>query len=308
MTLPAGSTRTVRTINSADISDVEHFYSVYAHEPLIIQDVFPPDHPLCKVQLADIEYWFGEDSFRTYNYTTSDVEGIPPTEIFHGMRHDINQYNVVDHRIVGTPLGDLFTTPPYLSCNWFMGTPINYDEYEKNLILSPKGSFTSLHLDAYGMQGWVYLIAGCKVWEFYPPQYVHNAFDPIYREFFDHRKHSLEQFPLLALAEKYIGTMKAGDLLYFPSGWIHEVETTEISMGVGGALINDYQIEAHMYWCLWEQTFNLHHRLNLKQAILEMPPERFSSPQGITRSQAALQLCRDWELRTQAIEDVAVNL
>lgn len=307
MALPAGSIQPVRTINAADISNVDHFYSIYAHEPLIIQNVFPFDHPLRSVQLEDIEHWFREDNFRTYNYISSDVEGIAAAEIFQGMRHDINRYNVVDHRIVGTPLGDLFVTPPYLSCNWFMGAPVHYDEYEKNLIMSPKGSFTSLHLDAYGMQGWVYLITGCKVWEFYAPQYVHHAFDPIYREFFDHRQHSLEQFPLLTVAEKYVGTMNAGDLLYFPPGWIHEVETTEMSVGVGGALINDYQIEAHMYWWLWERTFNLHHRLDLKQAILEMPPERFSGPEGIARSQSALQLCHYWELRTQAIEAVAVQ-
>ena len=305
LTRSVGQTHPIPIIDATSIDNVSHFYTTYAHTPLIIRGIFPPDHPLCQVQLEDLEAWFGNASFSVYSWDKMDDEMIPTTDVFNGVRQGVNQYNVVDHKIVGTPLGDLFVTPHFLRFNWLLGSPIHFDPLEKSLVLSPKESFTPLHLDAYGMQGWMYLISGYKTWEFYAPKYVHNAFDPVYREFFNPRKHRLEQFPLLALTEKYVGTMQAGDLIYFPAGWIHQVETTETSWGVGGNLINDYQIETHMYWWLWERTFKLNGSLNLKQAILDMPHERFSGTQGIARSQAAIQFCQNWEQRMQDINALA---
>lgn len=305
LTQSIGQTHPIPTIDAASIEDVNHFYATYAHTPLIIRGVFPPDHPLCQVQLADIADWFRHTSFSVYSWDKMDDEMISAMDVFNRVNHDVTHYNVVDHKIVDTPLGDLFTTPSFLSCNWFLGAPLHASQLEKSLVLSPKGSFTPLHLDAYGMQGWMYLIAGCKRWEFYAPKYVHSAFDPVYREFFNPDKHRREQFPLLALTEKYVGTMQSGDLVYFPAGWIHQVETIEPSWGVGGNLINDYQIEAHMYWWLWERTFKLNGSLDLKQAILEMSPEQFSSPQGMAQSRAALKFCQNWEQRMQNIDALA---
>jgi hypothetical protein len=219
------------------------------------------------------------------------------------MSRGVTRYNVVDHYIIGTPLGELFETPPFPRCNWCLGYPAHFDRLEKSLVLSPRGSFTPLHLEAYGMQGWMYLISGRKTWEFYPSRHLLALFDPIFREFYDPRKHTPDQFPMLPFPEKYVGTMQGGELLFFPSGWIHQVETTEASYGIGANLFNDYQIEENMRWWLFERTFHLEGALDLKQVILDMPPERFSGPGGHARAQAALSLCQAWEARVHELAE-----
>ena len=95
---------------------------------------------------------------------------------------------------------------------------------EKSLVVTPPGSFTPLHMDAYGMQGWMYLIEGRKHWEICPPGAVLALFDPIFKEFFDPRTHDASVFPLLPSAEKYVGTIEGGDLFYFPGAQLSEVD------------------------------------------------------------------------------------
>lgn len=295
---PASRTHAIRTLHADEIgTDVTRFYERFATEPLIIRGIFPPEHPLHHLSLTRIEELLGDAPIQVYNPSSLGYMTVPAAEIFAGMRSGVARYNVVDHYLADTALGALFETPPFLRANWCLGAPAHFDKIEKSLMLSPAGSFTPLHLETYGMQGWAYLIAGRKSWEFYPPPYVLSLFDPIFREFYDPRKHTPEQFPMLPFVEKYVGTMQGGDLLFFPSGWIHQVQTTEASYGIGANLFNDYQIEDHMRWWLFERTFQFHGSLDLKQVILDMPAERFSGPAGHARAQSALKLCRDWEAR-----------
>jgi hypothetical protein len=207
----------------------------------------------------------------------------------------------VDHSIVDSPLGALFEVPVFLRWNWFVKSGIDFDSLEKSVICSPPGSFTPLHLDAYGMQGWMYLICGKKVWELYPPHAVPVLFDPVFKEFYHAQKHAAERFPLLSCADRYVGTIEGGDLLFFPAGWPHQVTTVEASFGFGGSLINDFQIEEHMKWWLWERNLGLAGSLDLKTLILNLPPERFADAQGQARAQRALTLYNEWEGRMRAL-------
>jgi len=299
---PVTRVRPIRTLHAAEIQgDVARFYDFYAQEPLIIRGVFAPGHPLHDLDLGRLEEILSDARIRVYGSSYGYVE-TPAAELFADVRSGTPRYNVVDHSIVGTPLGALFEAPPFLRCNWFLGPPARLDSQEKSVVLSPQGSFTPLHLDAYGMQGWMYLITGRKTWELYPPRHLLALFDPIFKEFFDPRKHAPERFPLLVFTEKHVGAVAGGDLLFFPAGWIHQVETTEASFGVGGSLINEFQIEEHMRWWLWERTLHLEGPLDLKQVLLDMPEDRFLRPPGRASAEAALILCREWEARMKEIE------
>ena len=296
MRQPGHPPRTVeiRSVSAGEISNVSTFYERYASEPLIVRGLFGPQHPLASLDLAAIERMLGEARIHVYGPSAPGYEEVPASEVLAGMRGGgpSVRHNVVDFYIAGTPLGDLVEVPPFLTHNWFLGAPANRDEMEKSLVLSPAGSFTSLHLDAYAMQGWMYLIAGAKTWRFYPPEAALAAFDPVLKQFYDPRVHSLGQFPLLPEMDCYEGTLRGGELLYFPAGWIHQVATTELSFGAGGSLINDYQIEDHMRWWLWERSLHLEGTLDLKRVIEQMPLDRMSGPAGYARAQAALALCR----------------
>jgi len=299
----APRTLELRSVSAAEIGDVSAFYERYASEPLIVRDLFGPHHPLASLDLGSIERMLGNARIHVYGSSTPGYQEVPASEILAGMRDKRMRgrssvpHNVVDFYIAGTPLGDLVEVPPFLTQNWFLGAPANRDELEKSLVLSPAGSFTSLHLDAYAMQGWMYLIAGSKTWRFYPPAAALAAFDPVFKQFYDPRLHSLHQYPLLAQMDYYEGTLNGGELLYFPAGWIHHVVTTELSFGAGGSVINDYQIEDHMRWWLWERTLHLEGTLDLMRVIEQMPLDRMSGPSGHARAQAAIALCEKWEIR-----------
>ena len=298
---PAG-TREIRRIHVRAIgSDTDRFYADYAREPLIVEGVFEPDHPIRLLTLEEIGTALGNTKMQSYAAETQGYHEVPAPEILTGIRQGQAKFNVVDHYIAGTPVGDLFEVPAFLRHNWFLGAPLHLDELEKCIVLSAAGSFTSLHLDSYGMQGWMYLIEGCKSWEFYSPRHLMAAFDSHQRRFYDPRKSDPDQFPLLPFATKYTGTARGGDLLYFPAGWIHQVETSDASFGIGGSLLNDYQIGDHMRCWLWERTFQFHDDVDLKQAIEAMPADRFSGPEGRARADAALALCASWETRIREL-------
>ncbi|HTB13837.1 MAG TPA: cupin-like domain-containing protein [Bryobacteraceae bacterium] len=297
----SAATRTVeiRTISACEIGDdAAAFYERNASEPLIVRGLFGPAHPIASLDLDRIADMLGDARIHVYGSTVPGYQEVAAADVLAGMRggHAVG-HNVVDFYIAGTPLGNLVHVPPFLRQNWFLGAPANRDELEKSLVLSPAGSVTSLHLDAYGMQGWMYLIAGSKTWRFYRPDSALVAFDPVFKQFYDPRLHSLDQFPLLAQVDCYEGTVRGGELLYFPAGWIHQVVTTELSFGVGGSVLNDYQIEDHMRWWLWERTLHLEGTLDLKKVIERMPRARMSGPAGYARAQSAIALCDRWETR-----------
>lgn len=304
MRQPAGPARTleIRSVSAGEIGSVNAFYEHFASEPLIVRGLFEPPHPLARLDLRAIENMLGEARIHVYGSTTPGYQEVSASEVLAGMQGNATvRHNVVDFYIAGTALGDLVEVPPFLTHNWFLGAPANRDELEKSLVLSPAGSFTSLHLDAYAMQGWMYLIAGSKTWRFYPPEAALAAFDPVFKQFYDPRLHSLQQFPLLGRMDCYEGTIRGGELLYFPAGWIHQVATAEPSFGAGGSIINDYQIEDHVRWWLWERTLQLEGTLDLKRVIEQMPLDRISGPAGRARVQAAIALCERWERRMKEL-------
>ena len=291
-----GKTYPIPVVSALDFgSDPGEFYHLHAAHPVIVRDCFPAGHPLMDLNLDVIENLIGNIPIHVYGAAAESFREVPAKAVFEGVRGIGEPYNVVDFYLTGTTLGRMFDVPPFLRQNWFLQPPANQDRYEKSLILSPAGAFTSLHLDSYAMQGWMFLIAGHKSWTLYSPDCVSAAFHPVERRFFDSRNDSLTDFPALPACDRWQGDIGRGDLLYFPAGWIHEVATHEISCGVGGSVLNDYQIEAHMHWWLWERERNVEGSLDLKQVLENMPEHRFSSAVGKARAQAALQMCRIWE-------------
>jgi hypothetical protein len=269
----------IRIIDAAEVAgDARRFHEEFAHQPLIIRNVYPEDAALRRLTPDAIEGMLGAVTMPVYSAESEAAA----SDVIAGLRDGAGVYNIVDYYIAGTPLGDLFSTPSFLGENWFLGAPAYCDHMEKSLVLSPARCFTSFHVDAYGMQGWMYLIAGCKRWTFGSPADALAAFDPVRKDFLRERLHG---------TACYSCEMRGGDFLYFPSGWIHEVETTQSSYGVGGSLLNDYQIEEHMRWWLWERAQGFAGPLDLRRVILEMPAERFSGPAGKARAQAALAQC-----------------
>lgn len=298
LAIPGEDTRPIRTVHAHEIGGVADFYAHFADEPLIIRGAFPAGHKSGAIRLEQIEAILGSAELQVYDAHTQNFEKVPAAQIIADVRSGIPRYNVVDHYVAGTSLGDLLELPPFLTWNWFVGAPAGHDWREKSLVLTAQGSFTPLHLDAYAMQGWMYLIEGRKNWEFIQPDHLLAAFDSGRNEFFDPRRHTSADFPLLREVGTLTGTLGPGELLYFPSGWIHQVETSEAAYGFGGSLLNDFQIEANMRWWCWERSLKVEGGLDLCKLIREMPQDRFSGAQGRLRADAALAYEESWKQST----------
>jgi hypothetical protein len=288
---PAGETPIpVRTVDATSLPpDLTLFYKQFAAEPLIVRGAFDANEPLNALTLAEIGRLLADTPMHVYNSGAGDSMDVPASEVLKGMTGEGAPRNIIDCYITDHALGKLVDVPWFLAHNWFIGPPAGRDEVEKSLILSPAGSFTSLHLDAYGMQGWMYLIEGEKTWGFYRPADALRAFDPASGDF-HHPNDATDHFE---------GTIRAGDLIYFPSGWLHEVRTTRTSYGVSGALLNDFQIEEHMRCWLCERSHGFGGSMDLKRVILEMPAERYAGHCGHIRARRAITLREKWETRIQ---------
>lgn len=285
----------IPVIAAHDIGSIDRFYERLASQPLIVRGCYGREHPLNQLDLDALQRLMGERLIHVYGEAAGAYSEVPASAIFDGVRGRGEPCNVVDFYLAGTPLATLFDVPPFLRHNWFLGYPAQCDQYEKSLVVSPSGAFTPLHLDSYAMQGWMYLIAGRKTWTCYAPSSVGAAFDPVEKRFFDSRRDRPEVVPALAGCDRFEGEIGAGDLLYFPAGWIHEVATHATSYGVGGSVLNDYQIVEHMEWWLWEREHGLEGSLDLARVIDEMPDGRHAGDDGRRRAARALELCRQWE-------------
>ena len=289
----ARETHAVPVVDAGTLhGDPRAFHGRHAATPVIVRGVYPPSHPLARLDLDQAAALLGDVPVQVYDGETQDSLEVQASALFADMKAGVVRYNVVDHTLVGTAFGAIFEAPDFFGQNWFLGPPAHLDRMARSLVLTAAGTFTPLHLDAYGMQGWMYLVTGRKLWELYPPSEALSLWDPLAKTFYDPTKHRPEAFPALAHAARWVGAAAAGDLMYVPAGWVHQVETTEASLGVGGSVLNDHQIVEHVRCWLWERTMDLQGPLDLEKLLLELPRDRYADDLGWARGREALELCR----------------
>lgn len=285
----------IRVIHVDDIQNsISRFYEMYAHEPVIIKGVLSNDQFWQSLTPNKVEQLLRGQNLYALDQKTLKRVSIPASQLFDGFRRGVTSYNVF-HTLDDTPLADKFELPPFLQFNWFADSVFGTYGSVKGIMYSAKGTFTPLHIDYHAAQAWMYVAYGKKVWECYPPKYTNLLFDPLFNEFYNPYQHSKERFPLIHLAEKFVGTIEAGDFLFVPAGWVHQVETLEETFALSGVIINDFQIENTMKSWLWERALDLPGEIDIKHLIVNLPPERMSGEEGYKRTQAALALCKEWE-------------
>jgi hypothetical protein len=107
-------------------------------------------------------------------------------------------------------LRDDYTIPEAFRC-WTETLPEDEQPCLRWLYIGPVGSGKPLHVDVMATAAWNAVIAGRKRWRFYPPD-----------------------------GEAAVEIVQsAGDLVYTPSGWPHEVENLEACISVTENFINE---------------------------------------------------------------------
>jgi histone arginine demethylase JMJD6 len=135
---------------------------------------------------------------------------------------------------------DIFPNIIYMDNNWRdhwawpSDWPIHVTKNLVELFISAKNvSFPKLHLDYWGMSGFIAQIHGSKEFILYSPQdtpYLYpNPNEPLVSTIPDFTNPDFKKFPELAKATQYRIQLGAGDLLYNPNWW-HTTVTLETSI------------------------------------------------------------------------------
>lgn len=110
-------------------------------------------------------------------------------------------------------------------------SPVTHDFPAKGLFISPRGARTSLHVDPWGSCAALCQLYGEKEWYFYAPgqqKFVQNAFGTV-----DVTRPDFQKFPEFACAQRTAAcTLRAGEVIYVPHGWYHQVECVSDSISI----------------------------------------------------------------------------
>jgi hypothetical protein len=291
--------RPVRTVDAAEIRDVDHFYGAFADQPLRIRDALDPASRLHHIPLAELARSI-TGPLESYDPGSDRPLTVPAEDVFTALARGTPGPNIVDHSIVDTPLAAELQLPHFLTRDWFVRIP-GHACMQKNLVCSPAGSFSPIHVDAYGMQGWLHLAGGQKHWTLYAPIHVPLLYDVSFRQFLDARAWDRERLPLAPLAEAYTATQEPGDLIYVPAGWPHQVVTPAPSWGFGGSLLNAERIDVHVQVWLWERTLGVHSEIDLAAELRRLAPELAPDDPARARVARSEALILAWERRNAAL-------
>lgn len=98
-----------------------------------------------------------------------------------------------------------------------------------------RGSGTPLHWDVMGAHAWSAVISGGKEWVFYPPETDFGP-DAVNRNVFAPEEVDADQ----QLGRKRTTiVVSAGDVLFVPSKWWHQVRNLEPTLAVGGNFVRE---------------------------------------------------------------------
>lgn len=127
-----------------------------------------------------------------------------------------------------------FFGPDWIEAKWF---PFNPRPLFHGILIGPKGSFTKLHYDQLATHSWNAQLLGRKQWILVSPDQMKNAYmdtrqDPGHHQGTDVDAPDLERYPLLGKLRYQTATVNPGEMIWFPSLWMHQVLSLDDTISV----------------------------------------------------------------------------
>ncbi|KAG8509271.1 2-oxoglutarate and iron-dependent oxygenase JMJD4 [Galemys pyrenaicus] len=139
------------------------------------------------------------------------------------------------HLCRDAPAEDVFTLPVYFSSDWLneYWDARGQDDY-RFVYMGPAGSWSPFHADILRSYSWSANICGRKKWLLFPPGQEEALRDPLGGLPFDVTAPGLQGrcAPPLEL------TQEAGEVVFVPSGWHHQVHNLEDTISVNHNWVN----------------------------------------------------------------------
>jgi hypothetical protein len=95
-----------------------------------------------------------------------------------------------------------------------------------------------MHVETMSANSWNAVISGRKLWLFFPPgqeEFLYSgevdAFNP-----------ELSRYPLFTRAKCLMCIQNAGEIVFTPSGWLHQVINVQACISIAGYFVNECNV------------------------------------------------------------------
>ncbi|KAM7290237.1 2-oxoglutarate and iron-dependent oxygenase JMJD4 [Ixodes scapularis] len=140
---------------------------------------------------------------------------------------------------------EAYATPVYFTSDWlneFWGERTDVKDDCRFVYMGPKGSWTPFHADVFGSYSWSANVCGRKLWHLFPPGNEDALRDSEGKLPYD------VTLPECARGDtdKKLGitvTQEAGEVIFVPSGWHHQVHNLEDTISINHNWFNGCNID-----------------------------------------------------------------
>ncbi|GLE04552.1 hypothetical protein PINS_up013507 [Pythium insidiosum] len=144
----------------------------------------------------------------------------------------------------------LYETPPYFADDWLnwwwdrKAEPSEDGDY-RFVYIGPAGSWTPLHHDVFGSYSWSVNITGQKQWIFFPPEDEPKLKDRFGRTVlpdWTSTDYDRSLYPLAHTATPLYVTQDAGEAIFVPSRWYHQVKNVVPTISINHNWFNGFNV------------------------------------------------------------------
>ncbi|XP_072751632.1 2-oxoglutarate and iron-dependent oxygenase JMJD4 [Anoplolepis gracilipes] len=154
------------------------------------------------------------------------------------------------HCVKSFPDIPIYEVPQYFVSDWLNEYYIAHPELDDDymfIYMGPKETWTPLHADVFTSYSWSANIVGKKRWLLFPPHeedhlrdlYGQLAYDAVSEDLNDHTKYKMYDSKTLKCFDII---QEAGEIIYVPSGWHHQVWNLEDTISINHNWINSCNI------------------------------------------------------------------
>ncbi|XP_074595274.1 lysine-specific demethylase 7B-like [Brevipalpus obovatus] len=190
------------------------------------------------------------DSRRQLSYRMQMVEFLRRINLSPDQRKEKRQIlNCISLEVSRTKLSELISPPTVVEKLSIVENSWPDAEMKpyvaKYCLISMRDSYTDFHIDFGGTSVWYHIVKGEKIFYLIQPTVMNLE---KYKEWSTSLDQSEKFFPkyLDAHSQCYQLTLKEGNTLFIPSGWIHAVLTTQDSLVFGGNFLHPLSIKSQL--------------------------------------------------------------
>ncbi|EKM52981.1 uncharacterized protein PHACADRAFT_30100 [Phanerochaete carnosa HHB-10118-sp] len=155
-----------------------------------------------------------------------------------------------------------YVTPHIFADDWMNAfyTTHTSDDF-RFVYVGAAGTFTPLHRDVYCSYSWSTNVCGRKRWWLFPPEQTSYLFMPARKLcVHDVRSVDLERFPDFAKTRPLVVEQEAGETIFVPSGWYHQVENLTACISINHNWCNSVGLPV-LYSSMCDKVIEVEHAL-----------------------------------------------